>query len=180
MKDVMLDIETLGKGNNALILSIGACFFDRNTGAIGATFHEFICTDSSESFGLKIDASTVLWWLTQDYDARKAITDGQQRALPLPVVMHKLDSFINRGVRVWGNGATFDNTIVKNACKACDVNDPWEFWNDRDVRTIVDLGKDVGFDPKKDMPFDGVKHDALADAIHQAKYTAAIYQRLTK
>ncbi|MEL5347214.1 3'-5' exoribonuclease, partial [Serratia nevei] len=48
----------------------------------------------------------------------------------------------------------------------------------RDVRTIVELGREVDFDPKRDMPFDGQRHNALADAIHQAKYVSAIYQRL--
>lgn len=53
------------------------------------------------------------------------------------------------------------------------------FYNERDVRTIVDLGQSIGFDPKRDMPFDGIKHDALADAIHQARYVSAIWQLLT-
>jgi len=52
-------------------------------------------------------------------------------------------------------------------------------YNDRDVRTIVDLGRALlGFDPKKDMPFTGERHNALDDAIHQAKYVSAIYQAL--
>lgn len=54
----------------------------------------------------------------------------------------------------------------------------WNCFNDRDVRTIVDLGRADGFDTKRDMPFDGERHNALADAIHQAKYVSAIYQRL--
>lgn len=32
----------------------------------------------------------------------------------------------------------------------------------------------------KDMPFDGERHNALADAIHQAKYVSAIFSRLVK
>lgn len=56
---------------------------------------------------------------------------------------------------------------------------PWIWWNDRDVRTMVALGKVIGFDPKNDMPFDGERHNALADAIHQAQYVSAIWQRLT-
>jgi hypothetical protein len=50
-----------------------------------------------------------------------------------------------------------------------------------DVRTIVELGRKLlNFDPKKDMPFKGEKHNALADAIHQAKYVSAIYQKLAE
>ncbi|EBO5570485.1 3'-5' exoribonuclease, partial [Salmonella enterica] len=55
-----------------------------------------------------------------------------------------------------------------------------QWWNDRDVRTIVELGKAIGFDPKRDMPFEGTRHNALDDAIHQAKYVSAIWKKLAK
>ena len=55
---------------------------------------------------------------------------------------------------------------------------PEAYWNDHDVRTIVTLGRSIGFDPKMDMPFDGERHNALADARHQAKYVSAIWQKL--
>ena len=36
----------------------------------------------------------------------------------------------------------------------------------------------LGFDPKKDMPFTGTRHNALDDSKHQAKYVSAIYKRI--
>ncbi|WP_414668948.1 3'-5' exoribonuclease domain-containing protein, partial [Escherichia coli] len=45
---------------------------------------------------------------------------------------------------------------------------------------IVELGKAIGFDPKRDMPFKGTRHNALDDAIHQAKYVSAIWKKLAK
>lgn len=38
----------------------------------------------------------------------------------------------------------------------------------------------IGFDPKRDMPFKGTRHNALDDAIHQAKYVSAIWKKLAK
>ncbi|EAW9850355.1 3'-5' exoribonuclease, partial [Salmonella enterica subsp. enterica serovar Kentucky] len=38
----------------------------------------------------------------------------------------------------------------------------------------------IGFDPKRDMPFEGTRHNALDDAIHQAKYVSAIWKKLAK
>ena len=38
MKDLMVDIETLGVSHDSVITQIGACYFDRNTGEIGAKF----------------------------------------------------------------------------------------------------------------------------------------------
>jgi hypothetical protein len=55
----------------------------------------------------------------------------------------------------------------------------WKFWHERDVRTVVELGRSIlGYDPKRDMPFDGAVHNALEDAQHQVKYVSAIIQLL--
>ncbi|EIV5785097.1 3'-5' exoribonuclease [Klebsiella pneumoniae] len=36
----------------------------------------------------------------------------------------------------------------------------------------------LSFDPKTAIPFEGSRHNALADAIHQARYVSAIWQRI--
>ena len=68
----------------------------------------------------------------------------------------------------------FPEGLCDRAGQTC----PWQFWNDSDVRTMVLLGLQLGFDPKRNMPFDGVAHNALADARHQAKYVSTIWQKL--
>ncbi len=42
------------------------------------------------------------------------------------------------------------------------------------------IGSLIGFDPKRDMPFKGTRHNALDDAIHQAKYVSVIWKKLAK
>lgn len=180
MKHVMLDIETLGNKTNSVILSIGACYFDPSTGEIGKTLSVHVSAEDCVERGLNMDASTVLWWLDQESDAQSKITKGQIGALSLGEALATLSDFIDSNAQVWGNGATFDNAIIKNAYEKTSKQAPWKFWNDRDVRTIVELGHQVGFNPKRDMPFEGVRHDALDDAKHQAKYVSAIWQKLTK
>lgn len=180
MNHVMLDIETLGNKTNSAILSIGACYFDPSNGDIGDTFSMHIKAESCTEYGLNLDASTVLWWLGQDKAAQDKIIEGQSNAEHLFDVLSGLCNFIKSDSQVWGNGATFDNAIVKNAFDKCGITPPWKFWNDRDVRTIVELGYQIGFNPKRDMPFEGVRHDSLDDAIHQAKYVSAIWQKLIK
>lgn len=173
MKNLMLDIETMGTNSNAAIMAIGACYFDPLTGEIGDTFHEQVNLDS---YG-EIDASTVIWWMKQDDEARSKFYDNGN-ARHIIEVLQDFAKFVKRGVQVWGNGIAFDNVKIDNAYRSRGLKTPWDFWNDRDVRTMVELGKMKGVDPKRDLPFDGVKHDALADAIHQAKYTSLIYQVL--
>ncbi|HGC2943034.1 TPA: 3'-5' exoribonuclease, partial [Escherichia coli] len=36
----------------------------------------------------------------------------------------------------------------------------------------------IGFDARTTIPFEGVPHNALDDARHQAKYVSAIWQKL--
>ena len=179
MKDIMLDIETMGTGDNAAIMSIGACYFDPLTGEVGKTFHEQVSLESCVALGMEIDASTVIWWMGQSDEARSKFYSNS-KAKSCQRVIAELRCFIDVSAKVWGNGIGFDNVKVNNLTRLTGHEPLWEFWNDRDVRTIVDLGKLIGADPKRDMPFDGVKHDALADAIHQAKYTSMIIQNLIK
>ena len=183
MHDLMIDLETMGKGNKAAIVEIGAVFFDPILGTIGNSFCQKISLESSVGCGLEIDTSTVLWWMMQSEQARARLTSTV--TVDLPDALDNFYRFINetseeKWVKPWGNGASFDLVILSNAYRALNWADPWRFYNERDVRTVVSLGQMTGFDPKKEMPFEGVKHSALDDAIHQAKYVSAIIQRLTK
>ncbi|WP_371334826.1 3'-5' exonuclease [Klebsiella quasipneumoniae] len=74
--------------------------------------------------------------------------------------------------------AKFDNSILCSSYDCIAEDYPWEYWNDRDVRTMVELGKAISFDPKATIPFEGDRHNALADAIHPARYVSAIWQRI--
>ena len=181
MHNVMLDLETMGNKPDAAIVAIGACFFNPLTGEIGNKFEQTVLLTDSAKFG-SIDGDTVLWWLKQSDDARLRINDGL--FVTLGKALESFYEFVSvncpvHKVKMWGNGASFDNVILKNAYDAIDKDAPWEFYNDRDVRTIVDLGRTLlNFNPKKDMPFQGTEHNALDDAIHQAKYVSAIIQKL--
>ena len=181
MKDVMLDLETMGTSSRAPIIAIGACFFDPMTGDIGAQFESVIDLRSSAR-SAHLDPDTILWWMKQSEEARKVF--NSLVSVDLEDGLGEFTDWISqienpRSRQVWANGAGFDNKILANAFESLGLVTPWPFYNDRDVRTIVDLGRRLlGFDPKKEMPFEGTAHNALDDAIHQAKYVSAIIQRL--
>lgn len=182
MNHLMIDLETMGNGPYAPIISIGAVFFDPNTGETGDVFQVNVSLESSMRFRARPDASTILWWMEQGEDARNSLTTDTQE---LSASLCSLSDFIaknsnQRFVQVWGNGASFDCVILRNSYALTGIQAPWQWWNDRDVRTIVEMGKVIGIDPKRDMPFEGTRHSALDDAIHQAKYVSAIWQKLTK
>jgi hypothetical protein len=182
MNHLMIDLETMGNKPDAPIVSIGAVFFEPASGDLDTEFYVAVNLASAMTQGAAPDGDTILWWMKQSPEARAAICTDD--ALPIADALSELSHFINRNadnpryMKVWGNGANFDNVILRSAYERAGHICPWQFFNDSDVRTIVMLGREVGFDPKKDMPFDGVAHNALADAKHQAKYVSAIWQRL--
>lgn len=180
---VMVDLETMGKKHNAPIVAIGAVIFDPATGSIGESFYKVVCLESSVNWGAVIDPSTVIWWLKQSSEARSAIVNDD--AIPLQDALLQFREFVSDNVaggskkaQVWGNGASFDNSILRSSYDCIAEDYPWEYWNDRDVRTMVELGQAISFDPKTTIPFEGSRHNALADAIHQARYVSAVWQRI--
>lgn len=181
---LMVDMETMGNSPDAPIVSIGAVFFDPSTGNTGAEFYRVVSLESSMSFGMKPDASTIQWWLKQSSEARSAILVDE--AMGLLETLELLADFIaenaangSHTVQLWGNGCSFDNVILRRAYALTETSFAVPFWNDRDVRTMVELGKSVGINPRFDIPFEGDMHNALSDARHQVKYVSAIWQRLT-
>ncbi|HHZ2757710.1 TPA: 3'-5' exoribonuclease domain-containing protein, partial [Escherichia coli] len=165
---LMIDLETMGKNPDAPIISIGAIFFDPQTGDMGP---EFSKTIDLETAGGVIDRDTIKWWLKQSREAQSAIMTDE---IPLDDALLQLREFIDENsgeffVQVWGNGANFDNTILRRSYERQGIPCPWRYYNDRDVRTIVELGKAIDFDARTAIPFEGERHNALDDARYQAK-----------
>jgi exodeoxyribonuclease VIII len=174
---LMIDLETMGKNPDAPIISIGAIFFDPQTGDMGP---EFSKTIDLETTGGVIDRDTIKWWLKQSREAQSALLTDE---IPLDDALLQLREFIDENsgeffVQVWGNGANFDNVILRRSYERQGIPCPWRYYNDRDVRTIVELGKAIDFDARTAIPFEGVRHNALDDARYQAKYVSAIWQKL--
>ncbi|EPC1022675.1 3'-5' exoribonuclease [Enterobacter hormaechei] len=182
---LMVDIESMGEKPDAPIVSIGAVFFDPASGQTGPEFYKVISLESAMEWGGVPDASTILFWLKETSEARSEIV--MDHAIPLDDALLQFKDFIAENaangkdtVQVWGNGATFDNVLLENSYARTGITCPWKYWNNRDVRTIVELGKAVGYTPRHEIPFEGEPHKAISDARHQVKYVSAIWQHLTE
>ncbi|EEZ8920816.1 exonuclease [Escherichia coli] len=174
---LMIDLETMGKNPDAPIISIGAIFFDPQTGDMGPEFSKTIDLNTA---GGVIDRDVIKWWLKQSREAQSAIMTDE---IPLDDALLQLREFIDENsgeffVQVWGNGANIDNTILRRSYERQGIPCPWRYYNDRDVRTIVELGKAIDFDARTAIPFEGERHNALDDARYQAKYVSVIWQKL--
>lgn len=184
MKDVMLDLETLGTRPGSVIISIGAVFFDPRSGELGKEFHEVIDADSSLYYGFTSDPETIEWWEKQSDEAKATYNLALRRDDDLgESIATSLTNFTSwlgeenqlKNVRVWGNGAAFDNALLSAAYHRLGLNVPWRFTNDRCFRTLKSLFGANGVEPTNR----GVKHNALEDAKHQARWACEILQLLT-
>lgn len=172
---IMVDLETMGTRPDAPIISIGAVSF--NADGIVDTFYRSVSLHSSVRSGAVIDPSTVMWWLQQDDQARAALRDAQ--AGEDGGGAHSLEESLrdfgqlrciygDRLKGVWGNGATFDNVIIRESCRRLGIPQLWEFWLDRCYRTVKSMY------PNIKMERTGVHHNALDDARSQALHLIEI------
>jgi exodeoxyribonuclease VIII len=171
---IMLDLETMGKGSSAAIIAIGAVEFDPTTNTLGREFYRTIDLENSVENGGIMDPSTVLWWMRQSEAAREEFArEGQ----PLRTVLHEFYEFVNESaghcfeLGIWGNGAAFDNVILRNAYANTRLKCPWEFRQDRCYRTLKALH------PAITAPRGGTNHHALDDAKNQALHLMEILSR---
>jgi hypothetical protein len=67
--------------------------------------------------------------------------------------------------RIWGNGAAFDNVILRSLYESFGQRAPWSYSQDRCYRTFKSL---PGAPNPETKAIYGVEHNALDDAIGQA------------
>ena len=173
MKDVMLDLETLGTVPGCTILSFGAAPFDE-FGVSDAGFYAVVSRASCASVGLHEDPDTLKWWEDKKPEARKVLIEAEASRNTLTRVLADFELWLKDtcpDARVWGNGADFDNPIVSAACRAAERPLPWNPYNGRCYRTVKNQFHDVK------MVRMGTHHNALDDARSQAHHLVAICQK---
>ncbi|KAB2896786.1 MAG: 3'-5' exoribonuclease, partial [Burkholderiaceae bacterium] len=169
---IVLDLETLSTKPHAAVISIGAVALD----AVGQCVGEFhTAIDGHGQPGRDIDPETLAWWAQQSPEAQAASLHATS-CVSATQAMCMFSGWVGtvadpEKVKMWGNGSSFDCTILSSLYAQCHElghPQPWRWWNDRDMRTISDdfpEAKNVG-------PFEGIKHHALHDARHEAKVLA--------
>lgn len=172
-----IDMETLSTEHNAALLSIGAVIHDFGTGQQVDTFYANITPESSIAAGLDVSESTKAWWTKQGQAAQDVLSVDQR---PLRDVLVNFAKWLaGHGVQyAIGNGPRADNQWLESACKAVGMPSPIKYWGDLDMRTLTFIGTHIlGLDHWHNT-FKGVKHNALHDAINEAEFCNAVFQKL--
>lgn len=176
MKFLSIDLETLDVEASAVVLSVGLCFVDTETGAEDCA-HFALPVQPQIELGRSISARTIGWWLQQSDAARASVYMAFQNsdlaalqqgatAIARIIAMHEVDE-------VWGYGASFDVSILESLFNDLDIEIPWTYKQVRCLRTAAALIS--GAQPKERV---GTYHNALDDAVYQARWITNIKDRL--
>lgn len=167
MNDLMVDIETLGYKPDAVIVQIGACYFDRYTGEIGNEFLANIDMQNCIDLGLTIDGLTLEFWFKQPVR-----TWLDSPVLSLSHALVNFQCFATECKQAWAH-ANFDFPILLGAYQKLGLRLPFHFRAMRDLRTLVDLVKvKYTHEARSD------RHDALADCKFQVAYAIKCFNKL--
>lgn len=175
MKDLMLDLETLGTAADSVILSVGAVKFELESDKMDPKgFYGSISVESNLDAGRRISEDTLLWWLKQPTAAQHVFFEDK---LSLEQVLCDLaDWLVDDRWQVWAKGPAFDVAMLEHAYKSFGMSTPWQFWNVRCVRTYEGLPGAKGV--KSEVPMQGTAHNALSDAVHQAQIVQRVHRKL--
>lgn len=166
MKDVMTDLETLGTSPQTPVISLGAVFFDMDGKTLGPTFYMAMDVNEQIARGRKPTGDTIKWWLSQT-DAAKRVF--HEKARPVTEVLTLFAQWYkqnySKGAFIWGNGSTFDISILEDMYRDYGIELPWGYNKAMDLRTFKRFKANGA-----QIPNAGVAHNALDDAIAQAQY----------
>jgi exodeoxyribonuclease VIII len=163
--DLSLDLETLGVEPGCVITQIGMAAFNARDGMSamdGALIH--VNPQSCIDAGMHVAWSTISWWL-QQADAPR-LSMARAKGLALYDALANVTTFcalnLTEDFKIWGNGATFDVSLLADAYKRIPRRVPWGFRNVRDMRTLCAMC------PPELRVSPDVEHDAESDARAQA------------
>ena len=172
MTDVMLDIETLARSADSVVLTIGAVRFDRYGKQVDQTgIHLYLSIDEQKSAGRAVDPETVAWWDKQNPDVRDDVMRSWNR-MPVKAALEQLARYVEDANKIWSQGPLFDIKILENLYEQHGMKAPWRFYKIRDSRTLFDALGDTRSRDTANL------HDALSDSIDQARAVQRAFRKL--
>jgi hypothetical protein len=141
---LVLDIETLSRQPDAVVISIGVLAFHRNS------FEPFDEIEILPGIYDQIAAGRHICPQTIAFHKRHNTLPPFSGTTTPEQAVAQLTEFIasHHPQHVWIQGPDFDRPILQNLCAQVQRELPWEYWRTRDARTVWDLA------------FPGVKHES--------------------
>lgn len=161
---IMLDLETGAVEDDAAILEIGAVAFDPETGETGECLWLLIDWESNDAAGRRWSGSTMAWWARR-WRAGLCPVPDPNGLVGLAEAVRTAHEFISRllgdGGEMWSKG-NFDMPKMRHAMRHHGLTVPWQHWQEREMRTVMRWEGVANSG-------DGVAHQAIRDAVEQAR-----------
>lgn len=172
-KHLMVDLETMAVSPRSVVLTLGAVTFNPFTDEIYDELYFKVDLDDQDKLDREIDQNTLDWWAKQNAEVMEEAFSPEGR-VPLEKAVEQFHKFAWGCDKFWSHGAVFDLMIIEDIYRQLKRPIPWEFWRLRDTRTLFDLA-----DPEMEKS-ETQQHNALFDAIRQAKGVQNVYRKLGK
>jgi hypothetical protein len=177
---IMVDLETLGTTPGSVILSAALVEFNPYNGAIGRQYYTNIDLRDSMKQGFRVDPGTLMWWMQQEKEAQNKAFSYKD-VISCSQFLLNVQNFVNACVsntngappQLWSNSASFDLAMIRSYYGRTSTETPWKYTLEMCVRTLCNMVPEV-----RNIPFQGTKHDPIADCLHQIKQVHAAYTKL--
>ena len=163
----VIDLETLDTASSAVVISIGLAY--GKNGAYTSTQWNLEAATQLLA-GRTICQDTLAWWNKQPQATQQlAVENCIPVAAALTDLANILNSFQTAGgsyLSIWGNSPSFDLSILSSLYKQYNIQVPWKYYQERDLRTF---GACVGV---AFTDWEAPRHSAVA-IPHYAKHDAS-------
>lgn len=168
--DVMVDLETTGtQPQTAGILQVAAIKFDYATGLVGPMYNRAVAPLPGRMW----DFGTIAWW--QEEPGRKAhlnkLFKTAQSALP---VFQGLTDWLgpsDEPFRLWAKPSHFEFPFLESAYQQLGLENPFSYQKVMDINSFIRaLSGNLQLTTHDvEVPFEGQRHDAIFDALHDIR-----------
>lgn len=161
-KYIVIDIETLGRRNDAAVTQVGIVIADENFDVLDSYLIQ-VTPDAWNTCDRTFTGETLLWWMEQKNTptSKKPTHIVHSYKYLVDKLYQIFDRYNTEDTTIWTKG-TMDLFCIKDLCEYFDMNTPWEFWQPRDIRTVKDFIKEW-------KTFENNNHNALDDALNQLR-----------
>jgi exodeoxyribonuclease VIII len=180
----MVDIETLGTGLDAYVMSIGAVHFDPEKGKVKKKFAVNIHPSFQEGRNIKFE--DVYRWMNLDKKSREKAFKETQFAQHDPLFLFYCFCTDNKevdieDVYIWGNSNMFANNTLRDLYDTSGKPYPCSYKNDMDLASLkksYELIAGKSEDSYRRRFKRSKHHDPLETAIYNAKIANFLIKEL--
>ena len=158
-KHIIIDIETLGRRNDAAVTQVGIVIADKNFDVLDSYLIQ-ITPEAWNTYNRTFTGETLLWWIQQ---INTPVSEFPTHiANSYKDLVEKLDYIFRKynieDSIVWTKGS-MDLFCIKDLYECFNIDTPWKFWQPRDIRTAKEIIKNWKTIENNNS------HNALNDAL---------------